>query len=519
MPSFQTFKTPLLLLTMGSGLVLARASSQRSDDFRSSDRGRRPNVIVILADDLGYTDLHAYGNKAAITPNIDALQKDGVRFTQAYSTAPICSPSRAGLVTGRYQQRFGFEFLVPQSGGNSTAPAQRAAILERLRKSNAILEPQTLSDSAFAQLPKGVPSSEITLGELFHRNGYKTAVIGKWHLGETNGFYPQQRGFDYHFGFYSGLTLYAPERTPGIVDWHLPWSSTEIAAWTRNGSNRLVRNNEPVEENQYLTDKLADEAIQYINANKEQPFLLYLPFNAPHDPFQAKQEDFDRYTNVKDTTKRVYYAMITALDRAVGRIRAQLKQQGIDKETIIFFISDNGGATYTRATDNKPLKGGKMTDFEGGIRVPFYAVYPGRLPAGRTYGQAVSSLDIYATAAAAAGIGLPADRSYDGVDLLPYLKDKKRTPHPELFWRNGYSKAVLKGSYKLYVNERNHKVFLYDIAADLSEKEDLSATLPDKVKELRDDLASWESQLKQPAWPNKISWQIPVDGELYPFPI
>ncbi|WP_143307577.1 sulfatase-like hydrolase/transferase [Chitinophaga vietnamensis] len=513
--TFATLRTPLLLLTIVSGALTAMTTRENEKPAHK----KRPNVIVILADDLGYSDLHAFGNEVIKTPNIDALGKDGTRFTHAFSTAAICSPSRAGLMTGRYQQRFGFEYLVPQDAGVRLSPEQQRALAARLQSRNSIIEKLDITDEEFDKLPKGLPASEVSLGQLFHNAGYKTAVIGKWHLGEKEGFFPQQRGFDYHYGFYSGLTEYAPEHTPGIVDWHLPWSLSEVAAWHRNGSNRIVRNNVEVLEKKYLTDKLADEAIQYITENKDQPFFLYLPFNAPHDPFQAKKEDFDLYPNVKDTTKRVYYGMITALDRAVGRIREQLKKLHLDEETIIFFTSDNGGATYTRATDNRPLKGGKLSDFDGGIRIPFYVVYPGKVPAGKQYQQAVSNLDIYTTAAAAAGIPLPEGRVYDGVNLLPYLGQQHTTPHEILYWRSGYSKAVLKGDYKLYVNERNNKQFLYNVREDIAEKKDLSAIQPSKLQELKSDLAKWESQLQKPVWPNKVSYALEVDGELYPFPI
>ncbi|PSL47215.1 arylsulfatase A-like enzyme [Chitinophaga niastensis] len=518
MTSFITFKTPLLLLTIVVGFITASATRNLSD--KKPAPKRRPNVIVILADDLGYSDLHAFGNEVIKTPNIDALGNDGTRFTYAFSTAAICSPSRAGIMTGRYQQRFGFEYLVPQDAGVKLSPEQQQSLAARLKSRNSTIEKLDITDEEFDKLPKGLPATEISLAQLFHNNGYKTAIIGKWHLGEKEGFYPQQRGFDYHFGFYSGLTMYAPEKTPGVVDWHLPWAMSELAAWHRNGSNRIVRNNIEVKEKQYLTDKLADEAIQYITENKDQPFLLYLPFNAPHDPFQAKQEDFDLYPNVKDTTKRVYYGMITALDRAVGRIRQQLKQLNLDEETIIFFTSDNGGATYTRATDNKPLKGGKLSDFDGGIRIPFYVVYPGKVPAGKQYQQAVSNLDIYSTAVAVAGIPLPKDRVYDGVNLLPFLQSKQtKTPHEVLYWRSGYSKAILKGDFKLYVNERNHKEFLYNVKDDLSEKKDIAALNPQKLQELKADLAKWEGQVKKPVWPSRYSYSLEIDGEYYPFPI
>lgn len=482
---------------------------------------KRPNVIVILADDLGYNDLSSFGNTVLQTPNIDSLGIEGTRFTQAYSSAPICSPSRAGLVTGRYQQRFGFEYLVPQSDGKPVNPADYQKFIQQAEKTGSFLEQLTISRQEFAAIPKGLPSTEISIGELFKRNGYNTAVIGKWHLGETAGFEPQKRGFDYHYGFYSGLTLYAPEGTPGIVDWHLPWALSERAAWHRNGSNGLVRNNQPiVEDKEFLTDKFADEAIAYIEKNKDKPFFLYLPFNAPHDPFQAKKSDFDKYASVKDTTVRVYYGMITGLDNAIGRINHKLKQLGLDKNTLVVFTSDNGGATYTRATDNKPLRGGKLSHFEGGINIPFFIKYPGKVPAGKEYNLPVSNLDIFSTAAAVAGLELPKDVEYDGTNLIPFVTGAKTTrPHDVLFWRNGYSKAVRKGDWKLYVNTRNQKLLLYDLSKDRSETTDLSAQHPELVKELQSALDQWEHKVKSPTWPNTFNSAITINGEKYFFPI
>ncbi|QHT65585.1 sulfatase [Rhodocytophaga rosea] len=479
----------------------------------------KPNIVVILADDLGYTDLASYGNKIVQTPNIDALGKEGIRFTQAYSSAPICSPSRAGLLTGRYQQRFGFEFLVPQNTGQKPSPEQMQKLLAFQAKVGSSREPG-IDEEAFNKIGKGLPESEISLAKLLKQNGYKTAIIGKWHVGETEGFYPQQRGFDYHYGFYSGLTLYSPESDPSVVDKHLPWALSESAAWHRNGSNRLVRNNQDVDEKQYLTDKFADEAIAYIEQNKTNPFFLYLPFNAPHDPFQAKQSDFDKYPNVSDSTKRVYYGMITGLDNAVGRIHQKLKDLGLDKNTIIVFTSDNGGATYTRGTDNAPLRGGKLSHFEGGYSVPYFIKYPGKITAGKEYTLPVSNLDIFPTVAAAAGVKLPTDREYDGVNLLPFLNNQKQgAPHETLYWRSGYSKAIRKGDYKLYINERNGKQLLFNLAKDRSETKDLCAEHPEKVKELLADLKTWESKLQTPTWPHRTNSTIEVNGEKYFFPI
>lgn len=509
----------LLLATLLTGCGSQTQQTEQAEQTAATDSARRPNVIVILADDLGYSDLASYGNPIVQTPNIDALGKEGVRFTQAYSTAPICSPSRAGLLTGRYQQRFGFEFLVPQDAQQKPTPEQLQRLTAFQKRVGSFPEPG-FDDELFKKIRKGIPDSELTLGQLFKQNGYQTAAIGKWHVGETDGFFPLQRGFDYHYGFYSGLSLYAPEDDPNVVDKHLPWALSESAAWHRNGSNGIFRNGEPVEEKQYLTDKLADEAVAYIEKNKENPFLLYLPFNAPHDPFQAKQSDFDKYPQVTDSTKRVYYGMISGLDSAVGRITSKLKELGLDENTLVIFTSDNGGATYTRATDNKPLRGGKLSHFEGGYSVPYFIKYPAQVPAGKTYDYPVSNLDVFATAVAVAGIALPGNRPYDGVNLLPYVSGENTArPHETLFWRNGYSKAIRKGDFKLYINERNKQQRLYDLSSDRSETRDLCRENPQKLQELLDELKQWESQVKPPVWPSRINATLDVNGEKYYFPI
>jgi arylsulfatase A-like enzyme len=509
--------TALLAASLSTGFFPGKNHPVESTEVAAAPA--KPNVIVILADDLGYSDLAAYGNPIVKSPNIDALMREGVRFTQAYTTAPICSPSRAGLLTGRYQQRFGFEFLVPQSAGGNQSPEQLKRLAAFQKQVGSVPE-EGIDIEAYQKIRKGIPDSEVTLGQLFQQNGYQTAVIGKWHVGETDGFYPQQRGFDYHYGFYSGLSLYAPENDPNVVNKHLPWALSEASAWHRRGSNRIVRNNAEVDEKAFLTDKFADEAIAYIEQQKNTPFFLYLPFNAPHDPFQAKKSDYDLYPQVSDSTKRVYYGMITGLDNAVGRIHRRLKELGLDKNTIVFFTSDNGGATYTRATDNKPLRGGKLSHFEGGYSVPYSITYPGVVPAGKTYDLPVSTLDIFATAAAVANLKLPANREYDGVNLIPFTSNQQPgRPHETFFWRSGYSKAIRKGDYKLYVNERNGKKLLYNLATDRSETRDLCDAEPAKLVELEAELKAWNSQLPKPTWPSRVNATLEVAGEKYYFPI
>ena len=479
-----------------------------------------PNVIIIYADDLGWNGVHAYGNKQVETPHIDALAAEGVRFTQAYATAPICSPSRAGLLTGRYQQRFGFEFLVPSEIETHITDANlKEAIKQATAARKEVAE--KVDENTYKQVHKGLPTTEITFANVFKDAGYATTIIGKWHLGEQKEFQPQNRGFENHLGFLSWGSIYTSVANKDVLTrsyhFHLPQSKST----KREGSLVLVRNGKEEVDTSYITDRFADEAVRFIDNHKAKPFLLYLPLTTPHDPFQAKKSDFDAITTEKDTVKRIYLAMIKSLDDAVGRITAKLKETGLDQNTIIIFGSDNGGASYTKQMSNAPLKGGKLSHFEGGIRVPLIIKYPKGVPAGKVYERPVSNLDYFPTIVAAAGLKLPNSKSYDGVNLLPYINSADTSrPHETLFWRNGYSKAIRKGDWKLYVNDRAKKTLLYNLAADISESKDLSKAHPDKLKELQEALRTWESELPQPSWPSKRSVPLlELEDASYYFPI
>ena len=480
-----------------------------------------PNVIIIYADDLGWNQLSSYGNTKVQTPNIDAIGEEGIHFTQAYASAPICSPSRMGLLTGRYQQRFGGEFLVPEL---HSTPVTDPKLAEKI-KADAIARKakaeSNIDTAAYRKIRKGIPDSEILLSQLFKKAGYTTGAVGKWHVGEDEGLKPWQRGFDYYYGMLTWGSIYAGVDNPNILTRAFHFHTNLAKTTEREGSISIVRNGEVVEEKEYITDRIGDEAVNFIDKNKDKPFFLYVPFNAPHDPFQAKKEDFNSITTTTDTTERIYLAMIKSLDEAVGRILNKLKEEGLDNNTLIFFGSDNGGASYTGQMTNAPLKGGKLSHFEGGIRVPLLLRYPGKIPTGKSYDLPVSNLDMFATAVAAAGLQLPKDRVYDGINLLSYVNGKaKARPHETLFWRNGFSKAVRKGDWKLYVNERNGKTLLYNIADDLSEQKDISTGNPAKVKELQEALKKWESQLAKPIWPFTRTEAIPgLDDASHYFPI
>ncbi|MBL0130742.1 MAG: sulfatase-like hydrolase/transferase [Chitinophagaceae bacterium] len=395
-----------------------------------------PNIILIIADDLGFSDLASYGNKNVHTPHIDALGLKGVRFTQAYVTSPICAPSRMGIMTGRYQQRFGAEFML----FDKFDPSVKKKIIRHffsLKKKPvgiATLKPDFLLNRSV--YVTDLPASEITLAELLKQKGYATGYVGKWNLSSSPTVFPDQHGFDYSYYFDGALSRYVddPVDTSQYINMHLPWAFSEIPAWApRQGSTAIKEGRTIIKDPDYLTFSLADKGIDFIEHNKSNPFFLTLSFNAPHDPFQVPKKYFNRIQGVTDSVKRVYYGMIEALDDAVGIVLQKLEQEGLTDNSLIFFISDNGGATYTRATDNAPLRGGKATHFDGGISVPFFIKYPRGFPAREIYSQPVSSLDIFSTIAAVSGAAIDEGRKYDGVNLLPFLTDDLALPHRDFF--------------------------------------------------------------------------------------
>jgi arylsulfatase A-like enzyme len=486
-------------------------------ESRANTSTPKPNVIVLFADDLGKYDISLYGGKNVPTPQIDTLAASGVTFTDGYVTAPICSPSRAGLLTGRYQQRFGHEL---QPG--DVYPKCRLQILAA--NSLIFTGPWKINDretypSKASMNAQGLPQSEITFADLAKTQGYATGIIGKWHLGHNQGFTPRERGFDYHYGFYSAATLYVPGGTPGIVNHrHCDVTDMFIRHKGRRDTASIRRNAEIVEEKDYLTEKFAKEALDFIDRNKDRPFLLYVPFNAVHTPFQVPTRYYERFSEVQDENKRTYYAMISALDDAVGEIVKKVREAGLEEKTLIVFCSDNGGATYTRATTNAPLKGGKLTHFEGGINVPFLMSWKGKIAPNTVYHEPVSTLDIFTTIASNIDAPLPRDRTYDGVDLVAKVNSREPA-HEALFWRSGTSKAVRQGDWKLVISEKSDKIWLYNLATDKSETTDLSREKPDIVAELQAALKEWEKGLIAPLWPSPARNELRFGDDLYIFDI
>jgi arylsulfatase A-like enzyme len=477
-----------------------------------------PNIVLILADDLGKTDISLYGSPFVDTPNIDSIGQDGVTFTEGYVTAPVCSPSRAGLLTGRYQQRYGFHSI--------THDRYAKNILEYLFFKNVIAElPYRVSD--LAAPPKeemdkqGLPPSELSLAELAGKYGYRTGIFGKWHLGYSERSAPYNRGFQENYEFRGGFSMYDHKDDPEVVN-HPHDDFTEPFIWARGrtGASAIRRNGTIIDEERYLTDAIAEETNAFIEASKNRPFFAYVPMLAPHTPFQATRKHFEDFAHIRDHNKRVYYAMIASLDEAVGKILRKLEEAGIADNTLVIFLSDNGGATYTHATENAPLKGGKLSNFEGGINVPFMMRWPAGLQSGARYDHPVMATDIFATVASLLRANLPKDRVYDGVDLLPYLTGRKvGAPHIILFWQAEGHKAVRRGDYKLIHDEKTGSTVLYNIAEDKNEENNLAEERPEMVWGLLREHARWSKQMKAPLWPPVAEFLHVIDGKKYLFPL
>ncbi|HVN85264.1 MAG TPA: sulfatase-like hydrolase/transferase [Candidatus Binatia bacterium] len=479
--------------------------------------GRPPNIVVIVADDLGYNDLTWAGggvaNGAVTTPNIDSIARDGVQFTAGYSGNATCAPSRAAILTGRYPTRFGFEF--------TPAPKIFMRLVAGMtRDQPGILHAPIYHDERERDVPsmddEGVPPSEITLAELLRAHGYHTLGFGKWHLGEAPPLRPEAQGFDEYLGFYAGASLYLDADDPRAVNSVQEFDPIDLFLWAnlpfavrKNGGERF----RPAD---YMTDYLGNEAAKAIAANHNRPFFLYFAPNAPHTPLQALRSDYDALSQIADHRLRVYAAMIRALDRAVGRVLDALKANGLEQNTLVFFSSDNGGANYIGLPDiNKPYRGWKMTFFEGGMHSPFFLKWPAVVPAGATFSAPVAQIDILPTAAAAAQAPLPADRTIDGVNLVPFVTGHATgPPHQSLFWRSGGYKTVIAGGWKLQVSERPKRDRLYHLDEDPTERVDVSAENPAKVAELKAVLAAYEAGMVKPVWPSLIEASIDVDHPL-----
>lgn len=411
----------------------------------------QPNIIVIIVDDAGYVDFGFMGSKDLDTPEIDKLAANGVIFTDAHVSATVCAPSRAGLLTGKYQQRFGFE-------ANGTGDAHSGDI--------------------------GLSDDVVTMAEVFKKNNYKTIAIGKWHLGATATDHPNKRGFDEFYGFLAGGRSYFPMKNP----------STE---------HMLQQNGKQVTFDGYLTDVLGDRSVNFIEENKDQPFFMYLAYNAVHTPMEAKQVDLEKY---KDHSRQHLAGMTWSLDENIGKLRNKLKELEILDNTLIYFISDNGGA-HNNSSENGILKGWKGNEFEGGHRVPFVVSWPAKIQPNQKFEGLTSSLDIFTTSLAAANIKKEDHLILDGVNLLPYLlQEKSGSPHAELYWRKLDESAARLGDYKL-VKLKGYGSNIYDLSNDLGELNDLSAKDTAALNQISTKLSTWESKMISPLWREGKPWE------------
>ncbi len=465
MNPFARLSLPLSALTLAFPAALPAAEH------------RPPNLIVIMTDDQGYGDTGFNGCKDIPTPNMDRLAAGGEVCTSAYAAFSVCAPSRAGFMTGRYPQRFGFE-------------------------RNTAWQP--------AVDTTGLDVRETTLAAALHPCGYKSMAIGKWHLGSNDNFHPLNRGFDEFYGHLGGGHRYFPEELTIKNTLDCRNEPDSYRSW-------ILRGFQPVRTEHYLTEEFTREALDFVRRQKDNPFFLYLAYNAPHGPLQAPADEIAKFSGIKNEKRRTYAAMLTIVDRGIGRVLDLLDELKLADDTLVVFMSDNGGPTNANGSSNTPLRGGKSEPFEGGFRVPFAIRWPGQIPAGKSYAEPVSSLDIFATIAALNHIPANPERPLDGVNLLPYLRGEKTgAPHEHIFLRmfDSGAFAMREGDFKIVKDKKSEKIFLFNLAKDLSERNDLAAANPERLSNLQAAYQKWNAQLIPPAFPglDMHQWSKPKAG-------
>jgi len=481
---------------------------------RQDTTKNKPNILLILVDDLGRDDISLYHAEGVHTPHLSRLAASGVVFTDAYSSSSVCSPSRASLLTGRYQHRFGFE---RQPMNRYPRNRFEYLVVDRLVNTEPMRLLEPMASPADEHMAKqGIPPGEILLPEVLQAREYHTGIFGKWHLGFSAPFLPNARGFDEQYGFYEAFTYYSPPGDPDIVNYkHDYFANKHIWRQKRKGSCAIRLNDSIIAEEEYLTFAIADRTIDFIDRHKNEAFFAFAAFSAPHTPFQVPSEYYERFDHIQDTNKRVYYAMISALDDAIGRIVDKLEAEAMLENTLILFASDNGGASYTGATDNGTLNAGKMTQFEGGVNVPCLLTWKGKIPEGSSFQKPVSLMDLFATALHVSGVSMPDDRVMDGVNLIPYLnREKEGSPHKALYWRTDFNKSVRYGQWKFIWNVRDEQVFLFHLEKDREELENLADQHPDLVGKLKKEILIWEQGLEDPAWPGVMEIRFDINGEI-----
>ena len=448
-------KTVICLAILSLSVLSSAAQNNGNQD--------KPNIIIIMSDDAGYADIgfsgRTFGKANFETPNLDKLSDSGVTFTQGYVTASVCSPSRAGMLTGRYQQRFGHEYNLP-------------------------VTPEPGDVEKF----NGMNVNEKTIADHLKAAGYKTALVGKWHLGLAEQFHPNNRGFDEFYGLLGGGRSY----------WEQAGNDSEY--------RKIRRNNKEDKHHGYLTDRLGEEAISFIERNKEKPFFLYLSYTAVHAPMEAKPEHEKLLSHINDEHRRILAGMTLALDESVGQVISALDDMQLTENTLVIFLNDNGGPSDYNSSINTPFSGVKGTLYEGGIRVPFTMSWPGHIKAGTQYDEVVSSLDILPTALAAANTKPLSEKKLDGVDLVLYLHESSdNKPHQTLFWRRAAFAAVRDGDHKL-VRYPDRPAVLYDVAQDISESKNIADENPLLVRKLMKKLFAWENELQAPMFLTHSKW-------------
>ena len=420
-----------------------------------------PNVIVIISDDQGYADVGFHGSKEIFTPNIDRIANNGVIFSEGYVSYAVCSPSRAGLITGRYQNRFGYT-------------------------RNILLAPK---DSIM-----GLPLTEQTLSDVLGKANYKTKAIGKWHLGAHESLVPERRGFDEFFGFIIGGHRYFPEDLT-IND------LTEARRQMDGYITRIYDNGNRIDTKKYLTEELSDNAVKFIEDNSDNPFFLYLSYNAPHTPLQATERDLERNKHIEVEKRRTYAAMVSSMDDGIGLILDKLEEKKITDNTIVIFFSDNGGVEWYNFSDNGVLRGIKGDFFEGGIRVPFTMQWPKKIKPGITYDKPIIALDVFATVASAASAQKYIKNDIDGVDLLPYLTgDKFGLPHEYLYWQNPDKDIdVVRDERYKYLRIKNDE-YIFDLKNDISEETNIINSSKPIYDRLKSQFKEWEKGMIDPVF-------------------
>ncbi|MGY6649704.1 sulfatase family protein [Wenyingzhuangia sp. IMCC45574] len=427
----------------------------------------KPNIIVIMADDMGFADTGFTGAKDVKTPHLDQLAASGVVFKNGYITHPFCAPSRAGMLAGRYQHRFGFEHNPPSDIANPLS---------------------------------GIDVNEKLFPKRLQEVGYKTGIIGKWHLGSGYPFHPLNRGFDYFYGFLNGGHDYYK------IDVTQPIKSGYLQG--------LVRNKKVANFEGYLTTALSNDAVSYIESNKENPFFLFLSYNAPHQPLQAPKEAIARYAHIKDKKRRVYAAMVDVMDQGIGKVIATLEKHQLRENTLIFFLSDNGGPipdkkhpTKGNGSSNLPFRGGKTDYYEGGVHVPFIASWPAKIKSGQVYKKPIISLDIAKTAVEIAGADANSGTVLEGTNLIPYLTGKEKgAPHKALYWRFFSIKSVISDGYK-WIQKGKRAPELYDLEKDIAEQKSIIEGNTKRAKQL---VSMWEEWNK-----DNVAIRNPVYAKYY----